>query len=145
MNCSIVTTDRKFTAVIQAAAPFAGLPETQRVARAALAATLPSLDVGPLGRTCTRWTPPVNGVLAMEIGMIVSKPFAASGDVVASELPAGRAVHLSMNCSFEHLPEAWKKLFDWCKAKGLTPAGVNWEIYGATEGAELYALLSSGL
>ena len=28
------------------------------------------------------------------------------------------------------------------KAEQLSPAGINWEIYGATEDAELYALLA---
>ena len=33
-------------------------------------------------------------------------------------------------------------VFDWCKAENHAPAGINWEIYGETEGAELYALLA---
>ena len=142
MSCNIVTTERQFTAIVKANAPFAKLPEVQRASRAKLAAALPSLDVGALGRTCTRWTPPVNGALAMEIGTIVVKPFAAQGEIVPSELPAGRAAHLLMKGSFEGLPQAWQTLFDWCKAENLTPAGINWEIYGATEDAELYALLA---
>jgi effector-binding domain-containing protein len=47
-----------------------------------------------------------------------------------------------MKGPFDNLPGAWQTLFDWCKAEKLTPAGVNWEIYGAAEGAELYALLA---
>lgn len=141
MKPEIVTTRRQLTAIVRATAPFAKLPETQRAGRAKLQAALPRLDVGSLGRTCTRWTPPVGGALPMEIGTIVSKSFAPSGDVVPSELPAGRAAHLSMAGSFESLPRAWQTLFDWCKAQGLATAGVNWEIYGATEDAELYALL----
>jgi hypothetical protein len=140
--CSIVTVDRQLTAVIRAEAAFAELPEVQRTARATLAALLPSLDIGAPGPTCTRWTPPAGGKLAMEIGRIVARPFAPNGKVVASELPAGRAAHFSMKGGFENLPMAWQTLFDWCKAEQLSPAGINWEIYGATEDAELYALLA---
>ena len=43
---------------------------------------------------------------------------------------------------FENLPKAWQAVFDWCKAENHAPAGINWEIYGETEGAELYALLA---
>jgi effector-binding domain-containing protein len=77
----------------------------------------------------------------MEIGRVVTRRFAPAGEVVASELPAGGAAHLSMKGSFENLPMAWQTLFDWCKAEQLSPAGINWEIYGATEDT-LYALLA---
>ncbi len=131
--CTIVTVERRLTAVINTA---------QRTARAKLAAILLSLDAGAAGPTCTRWTPPVGGTLPMEIGMIVARRFEANGDIVPSELPAGRAAHFSMKGSFENLAAAWPALFDWCKSEKLTLAGINWEIYGATEDAELYALLA---
>jgi len=140
--CTIVTVERRPTAVIRAAAAFAELPQVQRIARASLAAVLPSLDTGPHGPTCTRWTPPVGGKLPMEIGLIVAQPFPAREEVVPSDLPAGRAVHYAMKGGFENLPMAWQAVFDWCKTQGHAPAGINWEIYGATEGAELYALLA---
>ena len=47
-----------------------------------------------------------------------------------------------MKGPFEGLPQAWQTLFDWCKEQGHTPAGVNWEIYGTTQDADLYALLA---
>lgn len=78
----------------------------------------------------------------MEIGRVVARSFAAVGEVVASELTAGRAAHLSMEGGFENLPLAWQALFDWCKAEKLSPAGINLEIYGATEDAGLYVLLA---
>jgi hypothetical protein len=96
MTCRIVTTERQLTAVVKVASPFNKMPETQRTARATLAAALPALEAGPVGRTCTRWTRPTGSVLPMEIGVIVARPFAPRGEVVPSELPAGRAVHLSM-------------------------------------------------
>ncbi len=140
--CKIVTVERRLTAVIKAEAPFAQLPEVQRSSRAKLRAVLPSLECGPLGPTCTRWTPPANGKLPMEIGTIVARSFAAKEDVVQSDLPAGRAVHLLMTGPFDGLPDAWETLFDWCKAQALATAGINWEVYGAEQDAELYALLA---
>ena len=142
MKPRVIPVERQLTAVVRASAPFARLPEVQRTSRATLAAMLPSLDIGAQGRACTRWAPPVAGALPMEIGAIVEKPFTARGEVVPSELPAGRAVFLEMKGPFAQLATAWPALFDWCKAEGLTPAGVNWEIYGATEDADLYALLA---
>jgi GyrI-like small molecule binding protein len=142
MTCSVVTVERQLTAVIKAASPFDQIPQAQRTARAALASALPSLGAGAVGAACTRWTRPTGSVLPMEIGVIVRTGFAAAGEVVPSELPAGRAVHLSMKGGFENLPRAWETLFHWLQAGKLTAAGINWEIYGATEDAELYALLA---
>jgi effector-binding domain-containing protein len=140
--CKIVTVERRPTAVIKADVPFAQIPQAQRSARGKLQTVLPTLEAGPLGPTCTRWTPPADGKLPMEMGTIVARSFAAKDDVVSSELPAGRAVHLPMIGPFDGLPGAWQTLFDWCKAQGLATAGINWEIYGDGQDAELYALLA---
>jgi hypothetical protein len=151
--CSIVTVTRQHTAVVRAEVPFAEIPAAQRASRAKLAAVLPALDAGSLGRTCTRWRPPAAGKLDMEIGTIVARTFAASrvpgGEVVPSELPAGRAALFVMRGPFDGLPGAWQTLFQWCEAEKLKPAGINWEIYGSSEGVdpaqqetELYVLLA---
>jgi len=103
-DCMIVTVERRPTAIIRAEAVFAELPQIQRTARARLGAVLPSLDAGPLGAACTRWTPPVGGKLPMEIGMIVGRAFEAREGVLPSDLPAGRAAHLRMTGGFENLP-----------------------------------------
>lgn len=131
-DCIIVTVDRQLTAVVKVAAPMNQLMQAHQSARAKINEALPKLDTGDLGLTCTRWRPPVDGVLSMEPGTIVSKPFGASGEVVASDLPAGRAAHFVMTGPFDGMGAAWQKLFEWCAAQKLQLAGVNWEVYGAT-------------
>jgi hypothetical protein len=146
--CSIVTVERQPTAVVKAKVPFAGIPQPQRAARARIDAGLPSLDTGALGLTCTRWLPPQGGVLDMEIGTIVARAIVASGEIVPSELPAGRAVHYRMVGPFDGMGAAWQELFEWCQAEKLKPAGINWEVYGLTpadpakQETYLYALLA---
>lgn len=142
MSCSIVTTERRLTAVIRSKVPFAGIPDAQRAARSTLAATLPTLDAGVVGQGITRFRTPADGALDMEMGCIVARCFDDEGDVVLSELPAGRAAHYSMKGSFAGLPGAWQTLFEWCAREGLTPSGTNWEIYGSEEDADLYVLLA---
>lgn len=148
MSCGIVTVERQLTAVVKAKVPFAEIPQAQRAARARIDARLPLLDTGALGLTCTRWLPPQGGALDMEMGMIVARPIAARGEIVPSELPAGRAVHSVMVGPFDGMGAAWQTLFEWCQAEKLQPAGINWEIYGATpsdpakQETYLYALLS---
>jgi effector-binding domain-containing protein len=128
-ECSIVTVERQLTAVIKALVPMNEIPQAQRSLRGKIKAALPSLDVGPVGHTCTLWRPPVDGRLDMEPGVLVSRVFEPVGEVVPSALPAGRAAHLLLVGSYEGLPGAWQTLFAWCTAKGLKRAHINWEIY----------------
>jgi len=148
MDCKIVTVERQLTAVVKATVPFAEIPQAQRAARARIDAGLPSLDTGALGLACTRWLPPQGGALDMEMGTIVARPIEARGEVVPSELPAGRAVHAVMVGPFDGMGAAWQTLCDWCQAEKLKPAGINWEVYGPTpsdpekQETYLYALLA---
>jgi effector-binding domain-containing protein len=149
MSCTIVTVERQLTAVVKARVPFAKIPDAQRSARAAVNAALSSLDAVPTSRPCTRFRTPASGALEMEIGTIVSRPFTAKGEVVPSDLPAGRAAHFLLKGPFDGMPGAWQTLFDWCKAEKLDLAGINWEIYMPWEGVDpakletdLYALLA---
>ena len=149
MTCSIVTVDRQLTAVVRAKVPFPEIPKAQRAARTAVDAALPSLDAGPLGRPVTRFRTPAQEALDMEIGTIVGRGFAAKGEIVPSELPAGRAAHFQLKGPFDGMPGAWQTLFGWCQAEKLELAGINWEIYMPWQGVDpanletdLYALLA---
>src|SRR5688572_28976336 len=101
MTCSIVTFERRLTAVVKAKVPFPEIPMAQRSARAAVGAALPSLDAGQLGRPLTRFRTPAKDALDMEIGTIVGRSFAGRGEVVPSELPAGRAAHVQLKGPFD--------------------------------------------
>jgi GyrI-like small molecule binding protein len=149
MACSIVTVDRQLTAVVKTKVPFPEIPLAQRSARAALDAALPSLEAAPLGRPLTRFRTPAKDALDMEIGTIVGRSFVSSGEIVPSELPAGRAAHFQLKGPFDGMPGAWQTLFEWCAAEKLELAGINWEIYMPWEGVDpakletdLYALLA---
>ena len=149
MTCSIVTVDRQLTAVVKATVPFAEIPKAQRSARAAVDAALPTLEAGPLGRPVTRFRTPAKEALEMEIGTIVGRSFAGRGEIVLSELPAGRAAHFQLKGPFDGMPGAWQTLFAWCQAEKLELAGINWEIYMPWQGVDpakletdLYALLA---
>jgi hypothetical protein len=149
MSCSIVMVERQLTAVVKTKVAFAKIPDAQRAARAAVDGALPSLDAGPVGRPCTRFLTPAASALDMEIGTIVTRTFPAKGEVVPSDLPAGRAAHFLLKGPFDGMPGAWQTLFDWCTAEKLALAGINWEIYMPWQGidpakldTDLYALLA---
>jgi effector-binding domain-containing protein len=149
MACSIVTVDRQLTAVVKAKVPFPEIPDAQRSARAKIDAALSSLDAGPLGRPLTRFRTPAKDALDMEIGTIVGRSLAGRGEIVPSDLPAGRAAHFQLKGPFDGMPGAWQTLFAWCAAEKLELAGINWEIYMPWQGidpakleTDLYALLA---
>src|SRR5450631_4568024 len=111
-DCEIVTTERRPTAVVRIKAKMSELREAQQTSRARLAEVLPSLEVKPLDHTCTLWRPPVDGVLDMEPGVLVSGAFNPVDDVVPSELPAGRSAYFLLQGSFEGVPGAWETPLD---------------------------------
>src|SRR5258708_23048416 len=107
-DCEIVTTERRPTAVVRIKAKMSELREAQQTSRARLAAVLPSLEVRPLDHTCTLWRPPVDGMLDMEPGVLVSGAFKPVDDVVPSGLPAGRAAYFLLPGSLHGPPGARK-------------------------------------
>ena len=147
-DCSIVTVARQPTAAIKGEVPYARMREAHTEARRKLLAALPELNAGATGLFVTRTGMPAPTGLYMEIGVQVARDFAPIGDVAPSELPAGRAARLHLVGRFEQLPKAWPFLMAWVRGEGLTPAGVNWEIYGetaadpATQVTDLYMLLA---
>ena len=68
----------------------------------------------------------------VEVGVEVGGPFQASGRVVPSNLPEGRAaMAISRGApSAGGLDAAHAAVIDWCRANGHELAGRRWEIYG---------------
>ena len=145
--CSIVTVERQLTAVVRITVAMSELMQAQMASRAKIAQALPTLEAGTVGLGVTLWRPAAGG-LYMEPGVLVGRAFAAKGEVVPSELPAGRAAHYVLNGSYAGLPGAWQTLLGWCAEQGLERAGTQWEIYGppnadeAKQETRLYALLA---
>jgi hypothetical protein len=144
---AIVAVERRPTAVVKIYAMMNELPQAERSSRARIDAVLPSLGAGEIGAGFTLWRPPVDGVMYLEPGVLISRAFAPSGAVTPSELPAGRAAHCVLRGGYEQLPGAWGRLLDWCKERALMRAGTNWQIYErpdddeAKQETSLYALL----
>lgn len=65
----------------------------------------------------------------MEVGAPVAKPLASQGQIVAGELPGGRAVTYLHVGPYEELHAAWRKVEAWIKEQGLAGAGAPWESY----------------
>ncbi len=146
-DCEIVTVERRPVAIVREMVPFAEIPAAQRRIRPQLSAALRELGF-PAAATLTLWRPPVDGRLDLAPGVFVPGVFEPVGEVRPSELPAGRAARLILTGPFDGIPGGWERLFACVAARGLKPAGVNWEIYGdyqqdqSRQATELFALLA---
>ena len=147
-HSEIVKVEQHYTAAVKAIVAFDDLPAAERSARDKLADALPFIQAEPPGAGFTLCRLPSGGRMHLEPGVIVTGPFDAIGDVVASQLPAGRAIRQLHVGPLEKLPEAWPALFTWSMSKGLRLEGAFWQIYGSTtadpaeQQTTLYALLA---
>ncbi|MFU8889202.1 MAG: GyrI-like domain-containing protein [Trueperaceae bacterium] len=85
-----------------------------------------------VGETVERQAEPtlvVRRRVAVEIGFAFERPLAGEGDVVASEIPAGRAVQCIHVGPFDQLGAAYGALEAWMAERGLEHGGPAFEVY----------------
>jgi effector-binding domain-containing protein len=66
----------------------------------------------------------------VEVGVQVDGPFAPSGRVVPSELPAGRVASTVHRGPYDGLGAAHQAVLQWCAAHEHPLTGTRWEVYG---------------
>ncbi|WP_433292074.1 GyrI-like domain-containing protein [Actinoplanes sp. CA-030573] len=66
----------------------------------------------------------------VEVGVLLTRPVRLSGDVVRSELPAGRVARTVHSGPYSALWSAHEDVVAWCDDRGLRRAGPRWEVYG---------------
>jgi hypothetical protein len=69
----------------------------------------------------------------LEVGVELTAPFVGSGEVVGSATPAGPVATTTHYGPYGRLHEAHEAIRRWCKDRGYTLAGPNWEVYGHWE------------
>jgi effector-binding domain-containing protein len=69
-------------------------------------------------------------VPTVEVGVLVSAPFAGEGRVVASQLPGGQVARTVHRGDYAALGEAHDAVRRFAAERGLELAGPRWEIYG---------------
>ena len=67
---------------------------------------------------------------AVEVGVLLDRPLALTGRVVASALPAGRVATTLHRGSFAELGAAHDALVAWCNERRYRLTGTRWEVYG---------------
>ncbi|MCA1830799.1 MAG: GyrI-like domain-containing protein [Actinobacteria bacterium] len=69
------------------------------------------------------------GKVDVEIGLPVRAPLGVSGNIVASEIPAGRYAVAVHRGSYDSLSETYDALYEWARANGHTTNGAPYESY----------------
>jgi effector-binding domain-containing protein len=84
------------------------------------------------GHNIFLYHPPASGesTMVVDFGVEVIRPFAQSGEVFATETPAGRVASALHIGPYERLGEAHRAIQAWREANHATFAGTSWEIYG---------------
>lgn len=72
----------------------------------------------------------VDDLPVVEVGVVVDGPFEPDGDVVPSQLPAGRVATTTHHGSWHRIGEAHEAVLAWCGEHGHETTGVRWEVYG---------------
>ena len=68
--------------------------------------------------------------MVVDFGVEVTRPFAPSGEVFATETPAGRVASALHTGPYERLDETHRAIQAWREANNMKFAGESWEIYG---------------
>lgn len=88
------------------------------------------LRAGGIQRGCPNVMLYLDDAPQVEIGVELTQPCPLTGRVVASALPAGNVATATHRGPFQDLGAAHDAVLEWCRARGRTPAGPRWEIYG---------------
>lgn len=66
----------------------------------------------------------------VEVGVELTQPCPLTGQVVASNLPAGNVATTTHRGSYDGLGAAHDAVTRWCRDRGRERAGPRWEVYG---------------
>jgi AraC family transcriptional regulator len=102
-----------------------------------VAGRLPTLGLAIAGPPYVRYHAWGHDLADVELGFPVAGPVGAlpalaactPGEMGATSLPGGRAAVLVHVGPYTDLPAAYTRLDDWCRTRGLHPAGGPWESY----------------
>jgi effector-binding domain-containing protein len=68
-------------------------------------------------------------VVDVEAGFPVPRPVPSGSRVVASQLPGGSAVAITVHGGYENLARAHRAVSGWLEERGLKATGPHWDVY----------------
>jgi effector-binding domain-containing protein len=129
IECSLLERPAQPTAVVRGSLPVADLPTFFARAFPAVWAALEAQGIGLAGEPFGYYPAVPGTTVEVEVGFPIAGPFAATGDVRQSELPAGRVVTATHVGPFNTLERTYAEMCEWAAEQGLKPSGPMWEAY----------------
>lgn len=117
------------TAVVRVQIPLADLPAFFARAYPAVLAVLAGQGRAPVGPPFAWYAGPPTDEVYLEAGFPVDAPIEATGEVVPSHLPGGRAATAVHVGPYSTMTATYDMLRGWILAHGLIPTVAMWETY----------------
>jgi len=131
--------------VVRTRAPVQSLPQVVGQAYGAIMQVAGQLGVQPSGAPFVAYYNMDMADLDMEIGFPFERKLTGKGNVLAGEIPGGRAAACLHVGPYDQVSAAYEALQQWMQANGHVPTGVAYEFYlndpQATPPAELQTRL----
>lgn len=128
-ECTIVECQPQDLAVIRQRVPKDQLPAFYDHAYPTIGSVLQRQKNKPVGAAIGYYHSWDGEVAEIEAGFPVGRPVTPDGDVVASQLPTGRAATAIHTGPYDNLEQTWSELFTWISEQKLTPGPGFWELY----------------
>jgi effector-binding domain-containing protein len=117
------------TLAIRTRAPVQSLPQVVGQAYAAIMQVAGQLGLQPSGAPFVAYHNMDMQDLDMEIGFPFAQKVAGKGNVLAGEIPGGRAAACLHVGPYDQLGATYQALHQWMQANGHVPTGVAYEFY----------------
>jgi effector-binding domain-containing protein len=140
-RCELLDRPAQPTLAVRARAPVGRLPQVVGQAYGAVFQYASQLGLQPSGDPFVAYHNMDMEDLDLEIGFPFEQKLAGQGNVLAGEIPGGRAATCLHVGPYDQLGVAYEALHAWMQENGHVPAGVAYEFYlndpGSTPPAEL--------
>jgi effector-binding domain-containing protein len=140
-KCELLDRPAQPALVIRTRAPVQSLPQVVGQAYGAILQVAGQLGFQPSGAPFVAYYNMDMADLDMEIGFPFEQKPEGKGNVLAGEIPGGKAAACLHVGPYDQVEAAYEALQEWMQANGCVPAGVAYEFYlndpGTTPPAEL--------
>jgi effector-binding domain-containing protein len=128
-QCELFDRPAQPTLSVRKRAPVQSLPQVVGPAYAAIMQYASQLGIQPSGAPFVAYYNMDMEDLDMEIGFPFAQKPAGKGNILAGEIPGGKAAACLHIGPYDQLGAAYEALGKWMQANGYVPAGVVYEFY----------------
>ncbi len=93
-----------------------------------VAAEIAARGVEPAGRPYLKYLG-VGATMHIEAGIAVAQPLDVTGELLARELPGGRAATTVHMGPYAGVEDAWTQMYAWLQQQGHAPSLGGWDVY----------------